>query len=692
MIGQTISHYRIIAKLGEGGMGVVYKAEDTRLDRTVALKFLGAHLITDEDGRRRFIREAKAAASLDHPNICTVYEIDEADGRIFLAMPCIEGRSLTEVIAAGPLKLPEALDIARQAARGLQEAHSKGIVHRDIKPPNIMIGTTGSGERLVKIMDFGLAQLSGVSKLTRTDTTLGTISYMSPEQTQGTQVDHRSDVWSLGAVLYEMVTGQQAFKGHYEQAVMYSILNEEPAPVTSVRAGVPMELEWILGKALAKIPERRYQSAVEFAVDLETLFAKLQPDGSTAARSTLRPGVPAPPPRLESAVAASGASAETSVEIRLQQRRRRARDLLLELGGQSLLPDRVLSQALDLLGKRPEQMQPADKRRGELLEELLQSRRVGEFIENWQQVEAAPAPSVAMPAEPEVIPAEESAMLPEEPEPVETGPSREWRTRAEIFGLPLIHCVRGVDPRTGNRRVAKGIVALGDIAMGLVACGGVAIGGVALGGVSVGFLAAGGCALGLMMSAGAVALGPEAFGAVTFSLAGDGLFSFALRAAFAFLVLRLLIRRRRFRKRFGSDGGAVGVWSMLGGRVWRSDGTPFRGGNVVATLGGCDVDLTGTTLDGSEVVIEATALFGGVKIIVPYGWRIVTHGSQLFGAYVNKTRPPQSAAAESAPRLLVKGFALFGGVEVTHAEPESSDPSRRRGRHPRHPRHGPESE
>ena len=304
MIGQTISHYRIIAKIGEGGMGIVYKAEDTRLDRTVALKFLGAHLTADDDGRRRFIREAKAAASLDHPNICTVYEIDETEGRIFIAMPYIEGRSLTDTIAAGPLKLPEALDIARQAARGLQEAHSKGIVHRDIKPPNIMIATSGSGERLVKIMDFGLAQLSGVSKLTRANTTLGTIFYMSPEQTQGTLVDHRSDVWSLGAVLYEMVTGQQAFKGHYEQAVMYSILNEEPEPVTSVRAGVPMELEWILGKALAKAADRRYQSAVELAVDLETLLAKLQSGGTTAMRSTTRVGVspllPRPRPAFRS--------------------------------------------------------------------------------------------------------------------------------------------------------------------------------------------------------------------------------------------------------------------------------------------------------------------------------------------------------------------------------------------------------
>jgi serine/threonine protein kinase len=665
MIGKTISHYRIVAKIGEGGMGIVYKAEDTRLDRTVALKFLGAHLVTDEDGRRRFIREAKAAASLDHPNICTVYEIDEAEGQIFIAMPYIEGRSLTELIAAGPLKLPEALEIARQAARGLQEAHSKGIVHRDIKPPNIMIGTTGSGERLVKIMDFGLAQLSGVSRLTRADTTLGTISYMSPEQTQGTLVDHRTDVWSLGAVLYEMVTGQQAFKGHYEQAVMYSILNEEPAPVTSVRAAVPMELEWILGKALAKTADRRYQSAVEFSVDLETLLAKLQSGGSTMARSTAGVGMPAMSrPHGTGSLSGSlpGGPVETSGEVQLQQRRRRTRDLLLELGGQGLLPDRILSQSLELLAKPPEQMQPIDKRRGELLEDLVQSRRVGEFIENWaiasamQQTEAPPAPSV---------------VRHEEPAAAQPGPSREWRTQAELFGLPLVHCARGVDPRTGKRRVAKGIVALGEIAVGVIACGGVAFGGLAVGGISIGLLAAGACAVGLMMSAGAVAVGPSTFGSVTFGL-GQGFLAMVLRAAFALFVLRLLIRRRRFRKQHRDDGGTVSAWSILGAREWRSDGTPFRGGNVVATFGACDVDLTGTTIDGAEAVIEATAMFGGVKIIVPYGWRVVTQGSQLFGAYADKTRPPQ--ASGSAPRLLVKGFALFGGVEVTHPPESSTQP------------------
>jgi hypothetical protein len=537
----------------------------------------------------------------------------------------------------------------------LQEAHSKGIVHRDIKPPNIMVGASGSGERLVKIMDFGLAQLAGVSKLTRSDTTLGTIAYMSPEQTQGTSVDHRSDVWSLGAVLYEMVTGQQAFKGHYEQAVMYSILNEQPEPLTSVRAGVPMELEWILGKALAKTADRRYQSAIEFAVDLDTLLAKLQSGASTATRSTLRPvPPPSPSPSLSQPASPVGAPrpAETTVEMQLQQRRRRARDLLLDLGGQGLLPDRVLSQALELLGKPPAHMLAADRRRDELLEELLQNRRVGEFIEQWQQVEAPQAPTVVR----------QEAPVAAGPE---AGACREWRTRAEIFGLPLVHCTRGVDPRTGRRRVAKGILALGDIAVGVVAVGGITFGGLAFGGVGIGLWAAGACAVGLLMSAGAVAIGPSAYGAVALSL-GQGFFGGTLRVVLAVLLLRLLIRRRKFRKRYGDDGGAVSVWAILGGREWRSDGTPFRGGNVVATFGGCDVDLTGTILAGPEVVIEATALFGGIKIIVPYGWRIVTRGSQLFGAYANKTRPPQTSLADSAPRLLVKGFALGGGVEVTH--------------------------
>jgi serine/threonine protein kinase len=275
MTGQAISHYRITDKLGEGGMGVVYKAEDTKLERTVALKFLAAHLVSDEDVRKRFEREAKAAAALNHPNICHVYEIDEADGKTFIAMAFIEGHGLDEKISAGPLKLNEALDIAHQIAQGLQAAHGKKIVHRDIKPANVMV--TGAGSlRQVTVMDFGLAQLSEHSKLTRKNETLGTVAYMSPEQTAGAEVDHRSDIWALGCVLYELVSGQQPFKGHYNQAVMYSITNEEPEPITALRTGVPMELEWIVGKCLAKEADSRYQTAGELAVDLKNLQEKLK--------------------------------------------------------------------------------------------------------------------------------------------------------------------------------------------------------------------------------------------------------------------------------------------------------------------------------------------------------------------------------------------------------------------------------
>ncbi len=282
MIGQTISHYRITEKLGEGGMGVVYKAEDTKLDRPVALKFLAPHLLRDEEARKRFEREAKAAAALNHPNVCTVHEIAEADGRTFIAMAFLEGESLDKKIEAGPLKLEDALDIAGQTAKGLQAAHGKKIVHRDIKPANLMIGEDGH----VTIMDFGLALLTDRSKLTRLDQTMGTVTYMSPEQTYGMDLDHRTDIWALGVVLYEMVTGRQPFEGHYDKAVMYSITNEEPEPMTALRTGVPMELELLVNKCLAKEADRRYQSTADMVVDLETLAEKLKSGKSTILRTT----------------------------------------------------------------------------------------------------------------------------------------------------------------------------------------------------------------------------------------------------------------------------------------------------------------------------------------------------------------------------------------------------------------------
>ncbi len=285
MIGRTISHYQITDKLGEGGMGVVYKADDTKLERAVALKFLAAHLVSDEDVLKRFEREAKAAAALNHPNICTVYEIDEFEGETFIAMAFLEGEGLDKRIEARPRKLNEALDIAIQTAQGLQAAHEKGIVHRDIKPANLMV--TGSGSKqLVTIMDFGLAQLADRSKLTRADETMGTVTYMSPEQTYGMELDQRTDIWSLGVVIYEMVTGQRPFKGHYDKAVMYSITSEQPEPMTALRTGVPMELELLVGKCLAKDADERYQHTDDLLVDLQGLRKKLGSGRSAIVQTT----------------------------------------------------------------------------------------------------------------------------------------------------------------------------------------------------------------------------------------------------------------------------------------------------------------------------------------------------------------------------------------------------------------------
>ena len=269
--GQTISHYKILSELGRGGMGVVYKAEDTKLERPVALKFLAEHAIEDPEHKARFLREAKAAARLDHQNICPIYEIDEVDGQTFLAMACLEGRTVKAKIAERPLKLDEVLDIAIQTAQGLKAAHQKEIVHRDIKPANLML--TGEGQ--VKVMDFGLAQLAEGSKLTKTQTMLGTPAYMSPEQARREPTDQRTDVWSLGVVIYEMVTGQLPFEGERQEAVLYAIGNEEPEPPTALRSGVPLELDRIVSKAMAKSPDERYQHVEEMIVDLRGLSSKL---------------------------------------------------------------------------------------------------------------------------------------------------------------------------------------------------------------------------------------------------------------------------------------------------------------------------------------------------------------------------------------------------------------------------------
>jgi serine/threonine protein kinase/tetratricopeptide (TPR) repeat protein len=288
MIGQTVSHYKILEKLGEGGMGVVYRAEDTKLKRTVALKFLPPELTKDPEAKKRFIQEAQAASALDHSNICTVHEIDETpDGQMFICMSCYEGKTLKEKISKGPLKLEEAVILAVQIARGLAKAHGQGIVHRDIKPANIFVTEEGQ----VKIFDFGIAKLAGQTRLTKADSTVGTIAYMSPEQTRGEDVDQRTDIWALGIVLYEMVTGKLPFQGEHEQAVVYSIVNEEPEPLTSLRTGVPMEFEGIVGKCLAKSPAERYQHADELIVDLNRQTKGMQIPYGTS--SYQMPDVPA---------------------------------------------------------------------------------------------------------------------------------------------------------------------------------------------------------------------------------------------------------------------------------------------------------------------------------------------------------------------------------------------------------------
>ena len=286
--GRTISHYRISGKIGEGGMGVVYKAQDTNLDRPVALKFLAAHALDDPEYKARFVREAKAAARLDHQNICPVYEIDEVEGQTFLAMAYLEGQTLKDKVSERPLKLEEALDIAVQTAQGLKAAHQKEIVHRDIKPANLMLAAEGQ----VKIMDFGLAQLADRSRLTKTETILGTPAYMSPEQARREPTDRRTDIWSLGVAIYEMVTGKLPFEGEREDAVAYAIVHQEPEPITALRVGVPIDLDRIVQKAMAKSPEERYQHVDELAVDLRALRKQLtseKPSGSSARVPRPRP-------------------------------------------------------------------------------------------------------------------------------------------------------------------------------------------------------------------------------------------------------------------------------------------------------------------------------------------------------------------------------------------------------------------
>jgi len=265
MIGTTVSHYRIVEKLGGGGMGVVYKAEDTRLKRFVALKFLPPELTHDELAKERFEQEARAASGLDHSNVCTIHEIDETeDGQVFICMAYYDGETLKNRLARGPLTIDDTLNIVLQVSEGLRQAHEHGIVHRDIKPANVMLTRDGAA----KIVDFGLATLAGKAHLAAGSEIAGTLSYMSPEQIHGAAIDHRSDLWSLGVTMYEMLTGRLPFVGDEAQTVLQAIAHQDPAPIESLRTGVPAQLAAIVTKCLQKDPEERYQSAADLRADL----------------------------------------------------------------------------------------------------------------------------------------------------------------------------------------------------------------------------------------------------------------------------------------------------------------------------------------------------------------------------------------------------------------------------------------
>ena len=268
MIGQTILHYKILEKLGEGGMGEVYKAQDTKLDRFVALKFLPSQMTASKEDKARFIQEAKAASAMNHPNVCTIHSIEEYNNQLFIVMEYVEGKTLKD--KKDSLSEKQIIEIGIQVAEGLAAAHEKGIVHRDIKPENIMIRKDG----IVQIMDFGLAKLretSGVSRLTKAGTTMGTMGYMSPEQVQGLDVDHRTDIFSLGVVLYELLTGEPPFKGIHETAIMYEIVNVDPPPISKVKEGIETELDRIILECLEKDKDERCQSAKELAKDLRKI-------------------------------------------------------------------------------------------------------------------------------------------------------------------------------------------------------------------------------------------------------------------------------------------------------------------------------------------------------------------------------------------------------------------------------------